>query len=75
MYSLCQHYGATDPNFKLEIDQRYPADGSYWTGKKLNNFKLKDSYAALDLVEEARVRLGDSPLRALILDKQVTEGA
>lgn len=66
MYELCQHYGATDPNFKLEIDQRYPADDSYWTRKKLNNFKLNDLSTANDLVREARVRLAESPLRALM---------
>ncbi|MFZ1376834.1 MAG: hypothetical protein WAS25_09595 [Geothrix sp.] len=70
MYDLCQHFGATDPSFKLEMDQLYPADESYWTGKKLNGFKLNDVSTAIDKIKGAMLRLSESPLRALILEQQ-----
>lgn len=67
MYNLCQHYGTTDPSFKQEYSERYAADASYWTGKKLNGFKMNDVNAAIDMVKDAMLRLRDSPLHALIL--------
>jgi len=70
MYHLCQHYGATEPDFRAKIDRKFPSDEpDYWTGKKLNPFKLNDIREALDMIAEAFEEMEDNPLHVLIQKK------
>lgn len=66
MHQLCQHYGASDPKFKQEYDQRYPGNESHWTGKTLNGCKLNDIHTALEIITKARQELAGSSINALI---------
>lgn len=70
MYHLCQHYGATDSNFRAEIDRKYPSDElAYWTGKKLNKLKYTDINEALDMIVDAFDDIKNNPLQKFVLNR------